>query len=155
MAVLLYKEFSTHRVEETLELPQVILPLDRPAFQAGHDRAALHGQEICVLDEAESAQSIESVDHVHGVVTGTDHAGGLVVLVLREVGGSVATLLQSSLHVSEDIFDAPRGDDVHVVWEEDDISNGRAVSVICDDVGNVYFQVVRRLIKKKYEIDLA
>lgn len=142
MAVLLHKELSTHRGEKTLELPQVILPLDRPAFQAGHDRAVMHGQKICVLDEAESAQSIESVDHVHGVVTGTDHADGQIVLVLREVGGSVASLLQGPLHVIDDVFDTPRGDKVHAVWEEDDISNERAVLVHVDDIGNVCLQIV-------------
>lgn len=142
MAVLLNKELSAHGGEETLEFPQVILPLDRPAFQAGRDGAVLHSQEIRVLPKAESLQSIESVDHVHGVVAGTDHAGGLIVLVLREVRGSVATLFQRPLHVADDVFDTTRGDEVHLAWEEDDVSNERAVLVIDDDVGNVYLQVV-------------
>ena len=156
MAVLLLEELPLDGVNESLQTPQVSMPLSGPTLQSVHDGAVHHGQELRIVVDAESAQSVEAVDHVHRVAAGADHARVVIVLVLGEVSGRVAALLYLPVHVGEDVFESPIGDEVHVIWEEeDDVSIRRGELVIGDDVGNIYSRCVRELTGNRRSSDLA
>lgn len=136
-----------HGVEKLLESQQVPGPLVCPALQAGHDGAIRHGQKLYVVcTDAKGPEGIQAVDHIDRVATGADHAGK-VVLVLGEVVDGEAARLDLPLHVGDDVIDSPPSGAVHVVREDDDVSDSCAcgVFVVGDDVGYVCLQDVSRL----------
>lgn len=102
--ILIRQELPINSVEKPLESPQVSSPLHRPTLQTHHDWAVQHGKKVGITIKAEGPQSVKAVDHVHRVVAGAHHVGGLALLVLGEVIADIAAPAHLPLHVGDSVL---------------------------------------------------